>query len=165
MRPPVMGQRGGGGGPALTRHDPESRMADATVCSLENVMKSIGLALLACLICGSALADPKVLSVSASAKPNRYDGFCPVRVNFAATIVVDLPTKVTYRWERNDGAVSATETVAISGRSAKIKSYTATTSWELRHTPGQSFRGTQTLHILAPNDMKSNAAEIVLICR
>jgi hypothetical protein len=140
-------------------------MSLATICSLENVMKSIGLVLAACLVCGSALADPKVTSVSASSRPNRYDGFCPVRVTFTGTIVVDLPAKVTFRWERSDGAVGPTETVAISGRSAEVKSYTATTSWELRHTPGQSFRGTERLHVLAPNDIKSNEAEIVLICR
>lgn len=128
-------------------------------------MKTIGLVFAACLASGAALAQPVVTSVTAGARPNRYDGFCPVRVTFTATIVVDLPAKVTYRWERNDGAVGPTETVAISGRSSDVKSYTATTSWELRNPPGKSFRGSQTLHVTAPNDVKSNEAEIVLTCR
>ena len=128
-------------------------------------MKTLGLILAACLVSTTALAQPAVTSVSAGARPNRYDGFCPVRVTFTATIVVNLPAKVAYRWERSDGAIGPSETVAISGRSNDVKSYTATTSWELRNPPGKSLRVTQTLHVTAPNDIKSNEAEIVLTCR
>ena len=128
-------------------------------------MKTLSFILAACLVSGSALAQPVVTSVSAGASPNRYDGFCPVRATFTATIVVNLPAKVTYRWERSDGAVGPTETVAISGRSSDVKSYTASTSWELRNPPGKILRVTQKLHVTAPNDIKSNEAEIVLTCR
>jgi hypothetical protein len=86
-------------------------------------------------------------------------------VTFSATITVDLPVKVTFRWERSDGAVGPTETVAINGRTSEVKSYTTSTSWELRHPPGQSFRATQRLHVLAPNEMTSNDAEVVINCQ
>jgi hypothetical protein len=128
-------------------------------------LKKLGLILGACLASSAAFAQPAVTSVSAGARPNRYDGFCPVRVTFSATIVVNLPARVTYRWERSDGAVGPSETVAISGRSSDVKSYTATTSGEFRNPPGKTLRVTQVLHVTAPNDMKSNEAEIVMTCR
>lgn len=128
-------------------------------------MKTISLILAACLASGAALAQPVVTSVSAGASPNRYDGFCPVRVTFSATIVVDLPSKVTYRWERSDGAVGPSETVSISGRSSDVKSATVSTSWELRHPPGNRFDAGQILHVMAPNDIKSKEAKIELTCR
>ncbi|WP_146101506.1 hypothetical protein [Rhodopila globiformis] len=116
--------------------------------------------LAACVIGPSALAQSAINTVVAVANPRHYEGRCPASIAFVATISVNQPTKVSYRWERSDGATGRVETAVIRGRGHGV-----TTTWTLSRRRGETFKGAQTLHLLSPGNLRSNPAEFTLVCR
>jgi hypothetical protein len=98
-----------------------------------------------------------VTSVIAGVNPTTYNGGCPKTFNFSAVINVSGPGTVTYKWERSDGATSASKTIAFSTASSQ----TVASSWTLGLP---SYSGWQRVHVLAPNDVTSNNAPFTLTC-
>jgi hypothetical protein len=107
-----------------------------------------------------AQQPPAVNKVTAIAKPSRYDGNCPASIEFIATIVVNYPATVSYRWERSDHATGPVQTVNIRSAGQGV-----VTRWQLSRQIGEVFSGWQRLHVLSPGDSYSNEANFTLICR
>ncbi|MBN2394384.1 MAG: protein kinase [Anaerolineae bacterium] len=96
------------------------------------------------------------MSVIATVEPSSFSGACPKKFDFSASITVNGPGTVTYKWERSDGAQAPVETITF----AAAGSQTIASSWTL------SAEGTrwQQVHILTPNDMLSSQASFTLAC-
>jgi hypothetical protein len=96
-----------------------------------------------------------VTSVTASADPPFFSGACPTTVNFYATIAVNGPGTVTYRWEGSDGGFEPTQSISVLDRSE-----TVSTSWQL----GASGSYWARVHVFTPNEIVSNQASFTLSC-
>ena len=96
-----------------------------------------------------------VTSVTASAEPPFFSGACPTTVNFYATIAVNGPGTVTYRWEGSDGGFEPTQSISVLDRSE-----TVSTSWQL----GASGSYWARVHVFTPNEIVSNQANFTLSC-
>src|SRR5262249_21927951 len=104
---------------------------------------------------GSAFAGTGITAnVASSGGPA-----CPITYNFTATITTNGAGTVTYKWERSDGAGSATSSIVFGGAGA----HTVSTSWTLGG-PGTHYNGWERLHVFAPNDITSNQANFSLAC-
>ena len=97
-----------------------------------------------------------VTGVTASADPPSYSGPCPQTIHFYASIAVNGPCTVVYRWERSDGLVSPgfyNLTFPATG------SQTVTADWT-----DVSSSGWAKLHVVTPNEVFSNQAFFVVNC-
>jgi len=79
---------------------------------------------------------------------------CPMKIQFKAVVQVDKPTKITYRWERSDGAQLPTQTFDVKTASSPVE-VTPPDVWTVGAS-GQTFRGAETLHVLTPSDMSTS---------
>lgn len=121
---------------------------------------SAAVAAFACTLEPAAAQPVPVSRVVAVARPPRYQGPCPAQFEFIATIYVNYPTVVTYRWERSDHATGPTQSVAINGAGQGVVA-----TWQLGGPPGRVFNGWEVLHVLSPVNMLSNVANISLVCQ
>lgn len=80
-----------------------------------------------------------------------------VRFDFEGRITASVPTTVTYRWIRSDGASPPTETLTFSSAGTR----TVTSTWQLgrRDHPVTHWKA---IEILTPNSMTSNHAEFTV---
>ena len=76
---------------------------------------------------------------------------CPLRIQFKGQVLVDKPTKITYRWERSDGETLPTLTFDVT-KPGTLVNVTRPDGWNVG-TAGKVFRGAETFHVLTPNDM------------
>jgi len=97
-----------------------------------------------------------VTSVVATSLPTTFTGACPKTFIFYATITVNGPGTVTYRWERNDGRYSDTQGITFSEAGTR----TTTLQWDLSGTSS----GWHRVHILTPYDAASNPVYYTLNC-
>jgi hypothetical protein len=106
--------------------------------------------------------DPVAVEVTVSPATSR--GPCPATFTFTGKVLLRKEVKVKYRWERSDGGVDTTvhPALALDGVHASL----VTTTWTLgAATPEfHPFHGWMKLHILAPEDKLSDAAEFTLDC-
>lgn len=101
----------------------------------------------------------KVTSVIAKAVPSSYSGPGPTTTNFMADITVDGPCRVTYNWERSDGARSTVETLFFSAAGTKQVGHT----WIVLQGPGGNVNVLwERVNIITPIPMLSNKAEFIL---
>jgi hypothetical protein len=105
-------------------------------------------------------AQNVVNAVRAVAQPSRYAGHCPTVINFTATIYVNRPSVVTYRWERSDQAAGPVQSVNVAGGSQTVG-----VGWQLSGPSGVPINGWQVLHVLSPGDLMSNTASYTLTCQ
>lgn len=96
----------------------------------------------------------KVTAAAAGVDSSSSSGPCPRRVTFTGTITTNAAGAVTYKWERHDGAASPNTTMTFAGAGSQ----TNTITWET------SGSGWQQLHVLSPNDVKSNQAAVSVSC-
>ena len=97
-----------------------------------------------------------VTSVIANTSPSTFTGPCPKTFTFYATIAVNGPGTVTYRWERSDGAYSEIQGITFYEAGAK----TTTLQWDL----SGSASGWHRIHVLTPYDAASNPVYYTLNC-
>lgn len=66
-------------------------------------------------------AGPKVSVSAPKASPGKYEGSCPVKVNFSAKIKVPLKgkTELAYRWLHGDGSKGKVNVIKLSGKGTK----------------------------------------------
>jgi hypothetical protein len=108
---------------------------------------------------GSWPGPSKVTSIVAKAVPSSYTGPGPTTTNFIADITVDGPCRVTYNWERSDGARSTVETLFFSAAGTKQVGNT----WVVVQGPGGNFNILwERVNIITPIPMLSNKAEFIL---
>jgi hypothetical protein len=106
--------------------------------------------------------DPVAVEVTVSPATSR--GPCPATFTFTGKVLLRKEVKVKYRWERSDGVPDTAPhpALALDGVHASL----VTTTWTLgAATPAfHPYRGWMKLHILAPEDKLSDAAEFTLDC-
>ncbi len=96
-----------------------------------------------------------VTGITAQVTPESHVG-CPETFNFSATITVNRPGTVQYKWERSDGAGAPTETVTFAAAGSK----TVNDTWNLG-TAGSYW---ERVRIMSPNSIVSNKATFTLSC-
>jgi len=104
------------------------------------------------LNCGPSF---QVTLASVNVNPTSFTGSCPKTVTFNGTIKTNGPGTVTYRWVRN-GEEGSTKSITFNAAGTQ----TVTGDWTM-NTSG-TYR--MSLHILEPNDLRSNEAQFQLTC-
>jgi hypothetical protein len=103
-----------------------------------------------------------VTAVDLLADPRDYSGPCPVTIRFKGTITVEGEGgRLSYRFNRSDGAIPPTETLTVGIGGAK----TVTSTWMLGRQPGGAFEGWQVLEVLPPHSARSRPAGFRIVCR
>ncbi|MDD5647443.1 MAG: hypothetical protein PHY03_00750, partial [Dehalococcoidia bacterium] len=97
-----------------------------------------------------------VTSVIANTSPSTFTGPCPKTFTFYATIAVNGPGTVTYRWERSDGGYSDIQSITFYEAGAK----TSTLQWDL----SGPATGWHRIRVLSPYDAASNLVYYTLNC-
>jgi len=93
-------------------------------------------------------------------RPEVYNGPCPATIHFTGTIFVTRrPVRVTYEWERSDGAKSGRETVDIRSEGRGVGD-----TWTLGAGHGR-YRVWEQLHVLAPTGIRSARGVARINCR
>lgn len=101
-------------------------------------------------------AEGEVTNVSLSVSPEK-SSVCPQSFTFDGGITTNGPTKVTYTWDRSDGAVAPLETIIFhSAGTQKVQS----TWWNL----GTSHEGWRRLRVVFPSPKQSADAKFSLSC-
>ena len=101
-----------------------------------------------------------VTRVGIVAKPKSYRGDCPTTIEWIATIHVSRhPARVTYQWERSDGAHGPRQEVEIDSAGRGVSD-----TWELGG-PGMHKVVWERLHVLAPTGITSPEARVKVECR
>ena len=105
-------------------------------------------------------AEHTVTRVGIVAKPKSYHGDCPTTIEWIATIHVSHhPAKVTYQWERSDGAHGPRQEVESDSAGRGVSD-----TWQLGR-PGMHEVVWQRLHVLAPTGISSPEARVKIECR
>jgi len=100
-----------------------------------------------------------VTKVAIVAHPKSFSGRCPATLQFTATIFVSHPSKVTYVWERSDGAKGPRQVIDIRSAGQGV-----TDSWTLG-AGRQHIVVWERLHVLAPTGISSPQARVSVTCR
>ncbi len=98
-----------------------------------------------------------VISVIAVVNPTIYSDICPGNFSFAATITMNGPGTVTYRWERSDGANKPPASITFSSAGTLA----VTDQWA--SAPFGAF--SEKIHVGSPNDISSNPATFTNSCK
>jgi len=104
-------------------------------------------------------AQHTVTKVAIVAKPRSFSGPCPATLQFTATIFVSHPSKVTYVWERSDGAKGPRQTIDIRSAGQGV-----TDTWTLG-AGRQHMVVWERLHVLAPTGISSPQGRVSVTCR
>ena len=109
-----------------------------------------------------AVDSPVFAVVSATTRVDQktFTGACPHKFNFEADIKVTDEGKVTYHWERSDGASSSTETIKFTEAGQK----TVTTSWNFGGAGNTYTNYWIRLYIDEPNHQYFPKAVFTLNC-
>jgi hypothetical protein len=100
-----------------------------------------------------------VTRVAIVANPRVYNGACPATIKFTATIFVSRhPAKVTYQWERSDGAKGERQTIDINAAGQGV-----TEDWQLGGA-GEHKTVWERLHVVAPTNITSPQAGVRINC-
>ena len=105
-------------------------------------------------------APLRVLGFSVRAVPPAHEGPCPFRFEIRGRVLVaGGPGRLRYRWERSDRARAPEETIeVVAPGEVEID-----TEWRLG-MQGEPRRLWMTLHVLAPQDVRSPPAQFRLVC-
>lgn len=101
------------------------------------------------------VSDFRVTSAVSALDISRSNG-CNVGFNVLGMITATRAGTVAYTWERSDNAIPPVEYVTFEGPGTK----TISGSWMLTG----NYNGWMRLHVLSPNDLRSNQTTIVSTC-
>jgi hypothetical protein len=91
----------------------------------------------------------RVTSARAEVEPDVI-ATCPITLNLQATIAVNQPGAINYRWERSDGALMPLNSLTFKTGGTQI----VTDTWKIDHL----ISGWARLRIVSPDAMQSNQA-------
>jgi hypothetical protein len=121
-------------------------------------------ALTAGLVAGPAQAasgkTSKVVAYAPKAKPVKYEGDCPVKVNFSAKIKVPVKgkTKLAYRWLHGDGSKSKVHVIKLKGKGTK------TVTVKQAITFKRDVKGWEAVQVLSPKKSTSKKGYFSVNC-
>jgi len=102
----------------------------------------------------------KLIKVKVNATPEKCSAFCPKKIDFNATIAVEKPMKISYRWIRSDGAKGPIQKIYFRRPGFK----TVNTSWTLG-AGGKSYKNYwKAIEVIEPYRFISERAYFNLIC-
>ncbi len=107
------------------------------------------------LLVNSTLAQLK-LDVSLQAVPANYEGVCPAIINFKGKIVVNQPTKISYRFIRSDGYKSQIYNLVAE----KAGDYPISDQWKIN----KNYSGWEAMEVLSTQKIVSNQASFSVKC-
>ncbi|TMR97628.1 hypothetical protein [Nonomuraea basaltis] len=107
-----------------------------------------------------ATSGPKVSVSTPKASPRKYEGSCPVKVNFSAKIKVSVKgkTELAYRWLHGDGSKSKVKVVKLTGKGTK----TVTAKQSI--TFKDEVKGWEAIQVLGPKKATSKKGYFSVSC-
>jgi hypothetical protein len=129
------------------------------------VVGSIGgsLALLGATVPSAAAqahAAPTITAVTTNVNIGTYNGRCPAKLMFKATITAAAVLKgpVTYQWIHSDNTKSPKRTVRMTGTTVVVSE-----NWQGGRS-GEQMRLWRKLQVLTPNAITSDQADVAVLC-
>ena len=107
---------------------------------------------------GGSQRMASISDLSAVANPREYKGKCPGTVEFIGTVITAAATRISYRWERDDGSASQVYSALIDPRNPDVQTVIET------GRPGELVHGVEVLHVLSPVNVRSNRAKFTVAC-
>jgi len=98
-----------------------------------------------------------VTSVIGSSAQSTYNGPCPRTFTFYATITVNGPGTVTYRWERSDDNWGHIQSMTFNAAGSQAIS--------LNYDLGETASGSYKINVLTPNNITSLPINYTVNCR
>jgi hypothetical protein len=120
-----------------------------------NTMKKAMIAFGCCLLVLISRSQ-QIQDISVKADRPTYNGACPAKITFTATIHYSGSGTVQYTWLRSDGAHGPTRSMTLKGGGTQ----TINTTWQL----GKSYSGWQAVKVLSPVAYESPHATFELAC-
>jgi hypothetical protein len=100
----------------------------------------------------------RVLSAATSVDSATWQGGCPHRFTFTATITANAAGTATYQWERSDGSADPSKALMFTDAGSQ----TQTATWDV----GSGVNGGwMRVRILGPNELLSNQSTFTLACK
>src|SRR5262249_29782799 len=130
----------------------------------------VAIALLAGVAPAAAQASPGAVLPTAFAPEPHYSGNCPARVEFDGHVTTTVNgIRIDYRWERSNGDSGKLLHATLNGIPTDSTHHTFVASvppdfWRLA-LPGQSAIFSDVLHIVAPFDIRSAPAKVLVECK
>ncbi|MGP3957434.1 hypothetical protein ACTWPT_15645 [Nonomuraea sp. 3N208] len=123
-------------------------------------------ALTAGLVAGPAQAattakgGPKVSASAPKATPSKYEGSCPVKVNFSAKIKVPVKgkTELAYRWLHGDGSKGKINVIKLKGKGVKTVTVKQSITFK------EDVKGWEAVQVLGPKKYTSKKGYFSVSC-
>jgi hypothetical protein len=108
----------------------------------------------------TAKAGPKVTVSAPKAKPGKYEGSCPVKVNFSAKIKVPLKgkTELAYRWLHGDGSKGKVQVIKLKGKGTKTVTVKQSVTFK------EDVKGWEAVQVLGPVKFTSKKGYFAVSC-
>ncbi|WP_188192624.1 hypothetical protein [Nonomuraea sp. SYSU D8015] len=105
-------------------------------------------------------AGPKVAVSAPKATPGKYEGSCPVKVNFSAKIKVPLKgkTELAYRWLHGDGSKGKVQVIKLKGKGTKTVTVKQSITFK------ESVKGWEAVQVLGPKKAISKKTYFSVSC-
>ncbi|WP_327588754.1 hypothetical protein OHA25_18170 [Nonomuraea sp. NBC_00507] len=108
----------------------------------------------------AAKGGPKVSASAPKATPGKYEGSCPVKVNFSAKIKVSVKgkTELAYRWLHGDGSKSKVKVIKLTGKGTKTVTVKQSITFK------EDVKGWEAVQVLGPKKYTSKKGYFAVSC-
>lgn len=102
----------------------------------------------------------KVSATAPKAKPGKFEGDCPVKVNFSAKIKVSLKgkTDLAYRWLHGDGSKSKVSVIKLKGKGTKSVTVRQSITFK------EDVKGWEAVQVLSPKKFVTKKGYFSVSC-
>ncbi|RVX44774.1 hypothetical protein EDD27_7523 [Nonomuraea polychroma] len=103
---------------------------------------------------------PKVSATAPKATPSKYEGSCPVKVNFSAKIKVSVKgkTELAYRWLHGDGSKGKVNVIKLKGKGTKTVTVKQSITFK------EDVKGWEAVQVLGPKKYTSKKGYFSVSC-
>jgi hypothetical protein len=103
---------------------------------------------------------PKVSATAPKATPSKYEGSCPVKVNFSAKIKVPVKgkTELAYRWLHGDGSKGKVNVIKLKGKGTKTVTVKQSITFK------DDVKGWEAVQVLSPKKYTSKKGYFSVSC-
>ncbi|MEV4289195.1 hypothetical protein AB0K40_27115 [Nonomuraea bangladeshensis] len=102
----------------------------------------------------------KVSATAPKAKPGKFEGDCPVKVNFSAKIKVSLKgkTELAYRWLHGDGSKGKVNVIKLKGKGTKSVTVRQSITFK------EDVKGWEAVQVLSPKKFVTKKGYFSVSC-